>query len=77
MQEAVNREIQERIRTRYGGQKLKYQSPAPWTPNAAFVNCYNGPQESVGWVCTTGSYSQVNRHPPVHSADPHHSTATS
>ncbi|KAL2023013.1 hypothetical protein VTK56DRAFT_3923 [Thermocarpiscus australiensis] len=49
VQEAVNREIQERIRTRYGGKKLKYQSPGPWTPNAAFVNCYNGPQESVGW----------------------------
>jgi len=50
VQEAVNREIQERIRTRYGGKKLKFQSPGPWTPNAAFVNCYNGPQESVGWV---------------------------
>ncbi|KAH6856595.1 hypothetical protein B0I37DRAFT_79244 [Chaetomium sp. MPI-CAGE-AT-0009] len=49
VQEAVNREIQERIQTRYGGKKLKYQSPKPWTPNAAFVNCYNGPQESVGW----------------------------
>ena len=50
VQEAVNREIQERIRTRYpGGQKLRYQSPAPWTPNAAFVNCYNGPDENVGW----------------------------
>ncbi|AEO55284.1 hypothetical protein MYCTH_2298952 [Thermothelomyces thermophilus ATCC 42464] len=49
VQEAVNREIQERIRTRYGGKKLKYQSPGPWTPNAAFVNCYNGPMENVGW----------------------------
>ncbi|SPQ23561.1 29bd9382-8256-4102-828e-5f5138967540 [Thermothielavioides terrestris] len=49
VQEAVNREIQERIRTRYGGKKLKYQSPDPWIPNAAFVNCYNGPHESVGW----------------------------
>ncbi|KAG7287890.1 hypothetical protein NEMBOFW57_007407 [Staphylotrichum longicolle] len=49
VQEAVNREVEERIRTRYGGKKLKYQSPKPWTPNAAFVNCYNGPQESVGW----------------------------
>jgi hypothetical protein len=51
VEEAVNREIQERIRTHYGGKKLKYQSPKPWTPNAAFVNCYNGPQENVGWVC--------------------------
>lgn len=31
------------------GQKLKYQSPDPWQPNAAFVNCYNGPQEHVGY----------------------------
>ncbi|KAL1842874.1 hypothetical protein VTJ49DRAFT_3891 [Mycothermus thermophilus] len=49
VQEAVNREIQERIRTRYGGKKLKYQDPGPWAPNAAFVNCYDGPQENVGW----------------------------
>ncbi|TPX10484.1 uncharacterized protein E0L32_008534 [Thyridium curvatum] len=50
VEQAVNREIQERIRTRYpGGKKLKYQPPGPWRPNAAFVNCYNGPQESVGW----------------------------
>ncbi|KAK0715751.1 hypothetical protein B0H67DRAFT_489102 [Lasiosphaeris hirsuta] len=49
VQEAVNREIQERIRTHYGGKKLKYQSPRLWSPNAAFVNCYSGPQESVGW----------------------------
>ncbi|KAF3767591.1 hypothetical protein M406DRAFT_252568 [Cryphonectria parasitica EP155] len=50
VQEAVNREIQERIATRYpGGRKLRYQPPPPWVPNAAFVNCYNGPAESVGW----------------------------
>ncbi|KAI8963812.1 hypothetical protein F5Y11DRAFT_130628 [Daldinia sp. FL1419] len=50
VKEAVNREIQNRIKTRYpGGQKLKYQSPDPWSPNCAFVNCYNGPQESVGY----------------------------
>lgn len=50
VQEAVNREIQERIKTRYpGGKKLKYQSPAPWVPNSAFVNCYTGAGESVGW----------------------------
>lgn len=46
----MNSEIQERIRTRCpDGRKLKYQSPHPWSPNAAFVNCYNGPGESVGW----------------------------
>ena len=50
VQEAVNQEIETRIRTRYpNGQKLKYQSAKPWVPNAAFVNCYNGPKESVGW----------------------------
>ncbi|KAK2005578.1 GRF zinc finger domain-containing protein [Colletotrichum eremochloae] len=48
--EAVNREIQTRIRTRYpGGKKLRFQSPRPWAPNSAFVNCYDGPQENVGW----------------------------
>lgn len=50
VQEAVNREVQHRIRTRYpGGKKLKHQSPDPWTANTAFVNCYGGAQESVGW----------------------------
>lgn len=48
VQEAVNKEIQNRIKTRYPrGQKLKHQSPNPWSPNCAFVNCYNGPQESA------------------------------
>lgn len=50
VQEAVNQEIRSRIETRYpDGKKLRYQSPDEWTPNAAFVNCYNGPQESVGY----------------------------
>ncbi|TQV98738.1 hypothetical protein V2A60_007556 [Cordyceps javanica] len=50
VQEAVNKEIQHRIKTTYpGGKKLKYQSPHPWVPNSAFVNCYNGPQQSVGY----------------------------
>lgn len=49
VQEAVNHTIAERIRTHHDGKKLKFQSPEPWSPNAAFVNCYNGPQESVGW----------------------------
>ncbi|CAI4210726.1 unnamed protein product [Parascedosporium putredinis] len=50
VQEAVNGEIQTRIRTKYpNGQKLRYQSAKPWVPNAAFVNCYDGPKESVGW----------------------------
>ncbi|GKU00757.1 grf zinc finger protein [Fusarium langsethiae] len=50
VQEAVNAEIQKRIKTRYpGGKKLKYQSPNPWVPNSAFVNAYTGPQQNVGW----------------------------
>lgn len=47
---AVNKAIQQRIATHYPeGRKLRYQNPRPWRPNAAFVNCYNGGQESVGW----------------------------
>ncbi|KAK7748558.1 hypothetical protein SLS53_000578 [Cytospora paraplurivora] len=50
VREAVNLEIQKRIRDHYpGGTKLKHQSPQPWSPNAAFVNCYDGPAESVGY----------------------------
>ncbi|KAL4995266.1 hypothetical protein BDV10DRAFT_134587 [Aspergillus recurvatus] len=50
VQEAVNEEIRKRVRNVYpGGKKLKYQSPKEWMPNAAFVNCYDGPAESVGY----------------------------
>ena len=50
VQEAVNAEIATRIRDFYPeGKKLKYQSPEPWVPNAAFVNCYAGGAESVGY----------------------------
>jgi hypothetical protein len=46
----VNDEIQARINKVYPeGKKLKFQSPKEWRPNAAFVNCYNGPAESVGY----------------------------
>ena len=48
--EAVNGEIQKRIQSHYPAQKkLKYQSPKPWVPNTAFVNCYDGAKESVGY----------------------------
>ncbi|KAL1310783.1 hypothetical protein AAFC00_001028 [Neodothiora populina] len=47
---SVNAEIQRRIRDFYPrGQKLKYQSPRPWQPNIAVVNCYDGPRESLGY----------------------------
>lgn len=50
VQEAVNREIATRIKTQYPGrQKLRYQSARPWVPNAAFVNCYDGGSQSVGY----------------------------
>lgn len=47
---AVNQEIVARIKHHYqDGKKLKYQSPDDWIPNAAFVNCYKGGGESVGY----------------------------
>ena len=50
VQAAVNTEIKHRISRFYpDGRKLKYQSREEWVPNAAFVNCYNGGQESVGY----------------------------
>ena len=43
-------EIQQRIKTHYpDGKKLRYQASQEWQPNCAFVNCYNGGQESVGY----------------------------
>jgi len=54
---AVNDEIKTRISTHYpDGKKLKYQSPKEWQPNAAFVNCYNGAQQSVGYHSDQLSY---------------------
>ena len=50
VQTAVNTEITRRIRTHYpNAQKLPHQSPHPWHPNTAFVNCYDGPHQSVGY----------------------------
>ncbi|KAH9869276.1 hypothetical protein IAQ61_006481 [Plenodomus lingam] len=50
VESAVNREIQRRISNFYPkAQKLKYQSPHPWRANTAFVNCYDGPKENVGY----------------------------
>lgn len=50
VEEAVNREVQRRIRDFYpDGKKLKYQSPQPWRANTAFVNCYDGGKENVGY----------------------------
>ncbi|KAH4335404.1 hypothetical protein HBH98_235880 [Parastagonospora nodorum] len=50
VEEAVNREVQRRIRDFYPDRKkLKYQSPHPWKANTAFVNCYDGGKENVGY----------------------------
>lgn len=50
VRQAVNEEIQRRIKDFYpDGRKLKFQSPRDWVPNTSFVNCYDGPQESVGY----------------------------
>jgi alkylated DNA repair dioxygenase AlkB len=50
VQKAVNNEIEQRIRDFYpDGKKLLFQDPGTWQPNAAFVNCYDGGNESVGY----------------------------
>lgn len=57
VQDAVNDEIAIRIRDHYpDGRKLRYQSPNRWVPNAAFVNCYDGGAESVGYHSDQLSY---------------------
>ena len=46
IRETINAEIERRIRDVFpSGKKLMYQSPEPWEPNAAFVNCYDGGAE--------------------------------
>jgi alkylated DNA repair dioxygenase AlkB len=57
VRDAVNKEIGVRIRDFYpDGKKLKYQSPKPWQPNAAFVNCYDGGAQHVGYHSDQLSY---------------------
>ncbi|KAJ5167369.1 uncharacterized protein N7482_006150 [Penicillium canariense] len=66
VQRVVNEEIQKRIREVYpDGKKLKYQSPKEWRPNAAFVNCYDGPAESVGYHSDELTY--LGPHPVIGS----------
>ncbi|KAJ5089231.1 hypothetical protein N7532_007915 [Penicillium argentinense] len=66
VQHIVNEEIQKRIREIYpDGKKLKYQSPKEWRPNAAFVNCYAGPAESVGYHADELTY--LGPHPVIGS----------
>jgi hypothetical protein len=50
VQDAVNAEIEKRIKNHYpGSKKLQFQDPGTWIPNAAFVNCYDGGEQSVGY----------------------------
>ena len=49
VRDAVNAEIQKRIISHQSGRKLQFQSPETWEPNTAFVNCYDGGKESVGY----------------------------
>lgn len=50
VEQAVNLEIQRRIHSFYPNRtKLQHQSPHPWRANTAFVNCYAGPQQHVGY----------------------------
>lgn len=47
---AVNQEIETRIRDFYpNGRKLQFQTDKEWQPNAAFVNCYDGGAQHVGY----------------------------
>ncbi|CAI7614500.1 unnamed protein product, partial [Penicillium viridicatum] len=66
VQKIVNDEINKRIRDIYpDGKKLQYQSPKEWRPNAAFVNCYDGPTESVGYHSDELTY--LGPHPVIGS----------
>jgi hypothetical protein len=57
VRDAVNQEVATRIRDYYpDGQKLKYQTPKSWQPNAAFVNCYDGGAQHVGYHSDQLSY---------------------
>ncbi|KIW12559.1 hypothetical protein PV08_09836 [Exophiala spinifera] len=57
VRDAVNEQIAIRIRDFYmDGKKLKYQTPQPWQPNAAFVNCYDGGAQHVGYHSDQLSY---------------------
>ncbi|KAK5936895.1 hypothetical protein PMZ80_010833 [Knufia obscura] len=65
VESAVNTEITKRRASYPGGVKLRYQSPNPWIPNAAFVNCYDGAAQSVGWH--TDQLSYLGPHPTIGS----------
>ncbi|EME42034.1 hypothetical protein DOTSEDRAFT_72959 [Dothistroma septosporum NZE10] len=50
VKESVNQQVERRMRDfQPNGERLKYQSPDTWEPNASFVNCYDGGKENVGY----------------------------
>lgn len=50
VEDAVNREIARRVKDFYpDGKKLQYMSRDNWQPNTAFVNCYDGGAQNVGY----------------------------
>lgn len=54
VKDAVNQEVARRTRDyQPEGRKLKFQSPDEWQPNAALVNCYDGPKEGMGFHTDT------------------------
>lgn len=54
VKDAVNKEVARRTRDfQPKGAKLKFQSPDEWQPNAALVNCYDGPKEGMGFHTDT------------------------
>ena len=66
IERTVRVEIAKHIARRPGGQKLRQQAPPErWVPNAAFVNCYDGPQQSVGWH--TDQLTYLGPHPTIAS----------
>ncbi|QIW94897.1 hypothetical protein AMS68_000415 [Peltaster fructicola] len=68
VREAVNKEIQRRIRDFNPDQaKLKFQSSEEWRPNTSFVNCYDGGKESVGYHSDQYTQGQIAIHLPHNS----------
>ncbi len=56
----VNEEIERRTKNfQPNGERLKFQSPDEWRPNASFVNCYSSGKENVGWHSDNLTYLGV------------------
>lgn len=49
IKDKVQQTVNEHIKSHNNGKRVKFQSSKQWQPNAAGVNQYDGPQESVGY----------------------------